>query len=120
MADEETPFVHQFVPADPHGPAITLLLLHGTGGNEHDLLPLGRDLLPGSPMLSPKGRVLEQGMARFFRRFAEGVFDVEDLKSRTHELHAFVVAASKRYGVQKNRIVAVGYSNGANIAASLM
>jgi predicted esterase len=111
-------FVHQFVPATAAG--ITLLLLHGTGGSEHDLLPMGGALLPGAAMLSPRGRVLENGMPRFFRRFAEGVFDVDDLKFQTNELNDFVNAASERYGITENKVIAVGYSNGANIAASLL
>jgi phospholipase/carboxylesterase len=111
-------FVHQFIPA--RAPGVTLLLLHGTGGSEHDLLPIGRALLPEAAMLSPRGRVLENGMPRFFRRFAEGVFDVDDLKFQTNELNSFVRAASERYGVIASKIVAVGYSNGANIAASLL
>lgn len=113
-------FVHQFVPATQPDLAITLLLLHGTGGNESDLLPLGHELLPGSALLSPRGRVLENGMPRFFRRFAEGVFDVDDLKFQTDELNDFIKAATQQYGVAKNKLVALGYSNGANIAASLL
>lgn len=112
-------FIHEFVPATEPELHVTLLLLHGTGGNERDLLPLGRELLPGAALLSPRGRVLENGMPRFFRRFAEGVFDVDDLKLQAHDLNAFVKAASERYGVAQNKVVAVGYSNGANIAASL-
>ena len=118
--EQDFQFVHQFVPATATNLGITLLLLHGTGGNEHDLVPLGTELLPGAAMLSPRGRVLENGMPRFFRRFAEGVFDVEDLKQQTHDLKEFVTSAVDSYGVAKNKIVAVGYSNGANIAASLM
>jgi predicted esterase len=98
----------------------TLLLLHGTGGNEHDLLALGRALAPGAGLLSPRGAVLENGMPRFFRRLAEGVFDMEDLQRRTHELAAFIEAASASYGFDPQRVIAVGYSNGANIAASTM
>jgi len=120
MAELNVKFVHQFVPATAHGAGITLLLLHGTGGDENDLLPLGKELLSGAAMLSPRGRVIEQGMPRFFRRFAEGVFDVEDLKFRTHELHEFVTSALEHYRLRTNKIVAVGYSNGANIAASLL
>lgn len=112
-------FVHVFVPSEkPNTP--TLLLLHGTGGDERDLLPLGRELWPGAALLGIRGRVLESGMPRFFRRFAEGVFDVEDLKFRTEELAHFIDAASERYDFSKKRLVAVGYSNGANIAASLI
>jgi phospholipase/carboxylesterase len=98
----------------------TLLLLHGTGGDENDLLPLGRMLLPGAAMLSPRGNVLEQGAPRFFRRLAEGVFDVEDLHLRTGELADFVAAAAQRYGFGLDRLYAVGFSNGANVAASLL
>jgi phospholipase/carboxylesterase/glyoxalase family protein len=113
-------FIHHFVPApDPHSD-ITLLLLHGTGGNEDDLLPLGKALLPEAALLSPRGKVLENGMPRFFRRFAEGVFDVEDLKARTDELASFIEAAVAHYELKHKTLVAVGYSNGANIAASLI
>src|SRR5437899_2095371 len=94
-----------------------LLLLHGTGGNERDLIPLGHDLDPNASLLSPRGKVLENGMPRFFRRLAEGVFDLEDLKKRTHELADFVVSATAHYKFDMKKIVAVGYSNGANIAA---
>ena len=112
-------FAHVFVPADKSS-SPTLLLLHGTGGDERDLLPLGGELWPGAALLGVRGRVLENGMPRFFRRFAEGVFDVEDLKSRTEELAQFIDAASERYAFSKKRLIAVGYSNGANIAASLI
>jgi len=97
-----------------------LLLLHGTGGNENDMIQVGRELAPGASMLSPRGKVLENGMPRFFRRLAEGVFDIEDLKFRTGELADFVEAAADHYGFDLRRLVAVGYSNGANIAASLL
>jgi len=100
--------------------APTLLLLHGTGGNERDLLPLAERIDPGASVLSVKGNVSENGMPRFFRRLAEGVFDEEDLLFRTQELHDFVNEASRTYGFDRSRVVAVGYSNGANIAASLM
>jgi predicted esterase len=95
-------------------------MLHGTGGNEDDLIPLGESLLPGAAILSPRGQVLEQGMPRFFRRLAEGVFDEEDLVHRTHELADFIAAAAAQYGFAATRVVAVGFSNGANIAASLL
>src|SRR3954463_13661772 len=114
-------FIHKFVPASSgsrHAP--TLLLLHGTGGDENDLLSLGHELWPGAALLGVRGKVLENGMPRFFRRFAEGVFDVEDLKSRTEELANFIDAAAEHYQFRKRHLVAVGYSNGANIAASLM
>ena len=110
-------FVYRYLPGDDEsGP--TLLLLHGTGGNEEDLIPLGQDLAAGAAILSPRGKVSEYGAARFFRRLAEGVFDHEDLLSRTHELAEFVEAAAEEYGFDRSKIVAVGYSNGANIAAS--
>jgi predicted esterase len=112
-------FIHRFVPAAEPDKPVTLLLLHGTGGNEDDLTPLGQALLPGAAILSPRGKVLEHGMPRFFRRFAEGVFDEEDLKFRTLELAQFIDAAGRAYRLGGN-IIAVGYSNGANIAASLM
>ena len=95
-----------------------MLLLHGTGGNEHDLLPLGRLVAPGAALLSPRGAVLENGMPRFFRRLAEGVFDEADLRRRTDDLAAFVRGARERYGLPAP--VALGFSNGANIAASLL
>jgi predicted esterase len=112
-------FVHRYTPgSDPESPV--LLLLHGTGGGEDDLVPLGRSLLPGAGLLSPRGKVLENGMPRFFRRIAEGVFDLEDLRLRTVELAGFIQAARAHYGLGESKIVAVGYSNGANMAASLM
>jgi phospholipase/carboxylesterase len=105
-------------PAESAAP--TLLLLHGTGGHEQDLLPLGRRLAPEAALLSPRGRVLERGMPRFFRRLAEGVFDLEDLVTRTAELAAFLRDASTAYQFDPRRLIAVGFSNGANIAASLL
>src|SRR5438046_9830569 len=110
-------FIHEFVPSASNR---TLLLLHGTGGNERDLIPLGRELDPRAALLSPRGKILENGMPRFFRRLAEGVFDLEDLKNRTNELADFVAAAAQHYGFAADKVVAVGYSNGANIAASLL
>ena len=115
-----TNFVHRFVPAAKPEEAVTLLLLHGTGGDENDLLPLGHALLPGANRLSPRGKVLENGMPRFFRRLAEGVFDQADLRLRTGELADFLAEAAAQYGFDANRVIAVGYSNGANIAASLL
>jgi len=99
---------------------ITLLMLHGTGGTETDLLDMGRVIAPEAALLSPRGKVLENGMSRFFRRLAEGVFDLDDLKLRTHELADFITAAADAYQFDREHMVAVGYSNGANIAASLM
>jgi len=112
-------FVHVFEPASSAS-APTLLLLHGTGGSEHDLVPLGRSLDPGAALLSPRGKVLERGMPRFFRRFAEGVFDLDDLRQQTGDLAAFLHAASAHYRFDPARVIAVGFSNGANIAASLL
>src|SRR5213083_1016937 len=110
-------FIHEFVPGTSKR---TLLLLHGTGGNERDLIPLVRGLDSRAALLSPRGKVLENGMPRFFRRVAEGVFDLDDLKKRTNELADFVAAAAQRYGFTADKVVAVGYSNGANIAASML
>src|SRR6266481_4806672 len=110
-------FIHEFVPGTSNR---TLLLLHGTGGNERDLIALGRELDPNAALLSPRGKVLENGMPRFFRRLAEGVFDLEDLKYRTNELADFVTAAAQHYEFATDQLVAVGYSNGANIAASML
>jgi predicted esterase len=95
-------------------------MLHGTGGNEHDLVPLAEALVPGAGVLSPRGQVLERGMPRFFRRLAEGVFDIDDLKRRSQELADFVVSAAGKYGVSMNALTAVGFSNGANMAAALL
>ena len=110
-------FIHEFISGSSNR---TLLLLHGTGGNERDLIPLGRELDPTAALLSPRGKVLENGMPRFFRRLAEGVFDLEDLKMRTNELADFVAAAVRHYELPANHVVGVGYSNGANIAASML
>ena len=120
MTQPDLGFVHQFVPAKDSDSPVVLLLLHGTGGNEQDLLPIGMQLQPGAALLSPRGKVMENGMPRFFRRLAEGVFDVDDLKFRTHELAEFVRSAAEQYGFQEKNLVAIGYSNGANIASSLM
>src|SRR6186713_3682559 len=97
-------FIHDFVPGSSQR---TLLLLHGTGGNERDLIPLGRELDPNAALLSPRGKVLENGMPRFFRRLAEGVFDLEDLKTRTNELANFLSAAAQHYGFAADQLVAI-------------
>jgi predicted esterase len=112
-------FVHKYIPPKA-GDDVTLLLLHGTGGDENGLLPLGSALRPSAGMLSPRGKVLEHGMPRFFRRLAEGVFDLEDLARRTDELAAFITEAAATYGFDQSRLVAVGFSNGANIAGSVI
>ena len=110
-------FIYRYVPGRR---AETLLLLHGTGGNETDLLGIGATVLPGAGLLSPRGRVLENGMPRFFRRFAEGVFDVEDVKERAAELGEFVREQAREHGFDADRVMALGYSNGANIAAAML
>ena len=111
-------FVHRYIPGEET--ETTLLLLHGTGGNQDDLIPLGQVLAPGAAILSPRGQISEHGAPRFFRRLAEGVFDVEDLVFRTHELAEFVENAAEEYGFDRTKLVGAGYSNGANIAASLV
>lgn len=123
VSGEALGFVHRYVPPNAGAElagGTTLLLLHGTGGDEEDLIPVGRELLPGAGMLSPRGKVLERGAPRFFRRIAEGVFDQEDLARRTEELAGFVEAAATTYQLERDGIIAVGFSNGANIAASLL
>jgi phospholipase/carboxylesterase len=113
----ELSFIHRFEPG-ARSATRPLLILHGTGGDEDDLIPLGKMVAPGAPLLSPRGKVLEHGMPRFFRRLAEGVFDEEDVRAGAHELADFVAAARKAYGIAAP--VALGYSNGANIAAAVM
>jgi predicted esterase len=131
-------FIHKFIPANAREVerrkittktreqnktfVPTLLLLHGTGGNEEDLIPIARQIIPSeAAILSPRGKVVENGMyPRFFRRLAEGVFDIEDLKFRANELANFVRDASKAYGFDMRHVIAVGYSNGANIASSMI
>jgi phospholipase/carboxylesterase len=110
-------FIHKFVPGTS---GRTLVLLHGTGGTESDLLGLGRALDPDAALLSLRGKVLENGMPRFFRRLAEGVFDEEDLIFRVHELADFVHLAAEHYVFAQNKAIAVGYSNGANIAGGIL
>jgi predicted esterase len=124
-------FIHRFIPPNKVSGSrakehvkkdkqvfTTLLLLHGTGGSEEDMLSLGQQIAPEAAILSPRGKVLENGMPRFFRRLSEGVFDLEDLKFRTYELADFVEQASRIYRFNLQHVIAVGYSNGANIAAS--
>jgi phospholipase/carboxylesterase len=112
-------YVHQFkAGSDPNAPP--LLLLHGTGGTEEDLLPLGHALSPGSALLSPRGNVMERGAARFFARVAEGIFDSAEVTRRTHELADFIAAAANEYRFEPARLIAIGFSNGANIAATLL
>jgi predicted esterase len=115
-------FIHRFISANSKAKksSLTLLLLHGTGGTEGDLIPLGNELTPDASILSVRGKVLENGMPRFFKRLEEGVFDLEDLKMRTDELADFILKSSSIYDFDLNRLVAVGYSNGANIGASVL
>jgi predicted esterase len=115
----ELAFTHVHEPPRDGDP-LTLLLLHGTGADERDLLPLGRLLAPTARKLSPRGKVSERGMARWFRRHEEGVFDTEDLIVRTHELVDFLPEAADAYGFDVDRLVAVGFSNGANLAGAAL
>ncbi len=116
-ATQDLGFAHVFEPGSSDW---TLLLLHGTGGDEHDLVGLGRQLAPTAALLSPRGQVLENGMPRFFRRLAVGQLDIPDLLARTDQLASFIAEAATAYARDPNKVVAVGLSNGANIAASLL
>lgn len=122
MNNSDFEFIHRFIPASSKTKQtnLTLLLLHGTGGTEDDLIPLGKELASYASLLTVRGKVLENGMPRFFRRLEEGVFDLEDLKIRTDELAEFILKSSSVYEFDLKKIIAVGYSNGANIAASLL
>jgi predicted esterase len=113
-------FIHHFIPAHETPLRRVLLLLHGTAGNENDMIPLGRDLDPAAALLSLRGNVLENGMPRFFRRLAEGVFDEEDVVRRANELADFIPAAAANYEFDPVMLTAVGYSNGANVAAAVL
>ncbi|HEX6646661.1 MAG TPA: alpha/beta hydrolase [Nitrososphaeraceae archaeon] len=123
-------FNHIFINSSPNGSnnkeydegskKLTLVLLHGTGGNEEDLIFLGKKIEPNASILSPRGKVLENNMPRFFRRLSEGVFDIEDLKFRTHELADFIQKCSLHYKFDLRHTIAVGFSNGANIATSIL
>ena len=117
---EDLGFIHRFVPAKDADSDETLLVLHGTGGNENDLIGIGQAIAPGAAILSPRGNVLENGAPRFFRRLAEGVFDPKEVRSRAEELARFIRAATLSYGLDPGRIFALGYSNGANVASTVM
>jgi predicted esterase len=112
-------FIHRFVPGEDAS-VETLLVLHGTGGNENDLIGIGQAIAPGAAILSPRGNVLENGAPRFFKRIAEGVFDPKEVRSRGEELARFIRAAAVTYRLDPSRIFALGYSNGANIASTVM
>ena len=113
-------YTYAYQPGRDPAPRLVLLLLHGTGGNEWDLMPMGEELVNGAPLVSPRGRVNENGMARFFRRFALGQFDEADIDQRVEELEKFLTTARERHGLERIPLVAVGYSNGANMAAAFM
>lgn len=119
MSETLLGFVHRFVPGTRTG-VTPVLLLHGTGGNEDDLITLGQTLAPGVPLLSPRGQVLENGMPRYFRRLGEGVFDLDDLRFRADQLARFLVEARRTYDLGEVPPIAVGFSNGANMAAALL
>jgi phospholipase/carboxylesterase len=113
-------FIHRHVPATDSTSGETLLVLHGTGGDENDLIGIGQAVAPGATILSPRGNVLENGAPRFFRRLAEGVFDPKEVRSRAEELARFIRAAVITYRLDPERVFALGYSNGANIASTVM
>jgi predicted esterase len=117
---EDLGFIHRFVPAEDSASGETLVVLHGTGGNENDLVEIGQAIAPGAAILSPRGKVLENGAPRFFKRLAEGVFDPKEVRSRAEELARFIRAAITKYDLDANRIYALGYSNGANVASTMM
>ena len=112
---------HVFVPApDRQDEATTLLLLHGTGADEHDLLPLGRQLLPSANLLSPRGLHLENGMNRFFERYMDGSFNEASIDLAVTDLAEFLQHSAQFYGFDATKVVAVGFSNGANTGAALL
>jgi predicted esterase len=113
-------FIHRFVPAADKTSAETLVVLHGTGGDENDLIGIGQAVAPGAAILSPRGNVLENGAPRFFKRLAEGVFDPKEVRSQSEELARFIRAAISKYGLNPERVFALGYSNGANVASTVM
>jgi predicted esterase len=113
-------FIHRFLPGQDKTSAETLLVLHGTGGDENNLIGIGQTIAPGAAILSPRGKVLENGAPRFFKRLAEGVFDPKEVRSRGEELASFIRAAVSKYSLNPERIFAMGYSNGANIASTVM
>jgi predicted esterase len=117
---EDLGFIHRFVPAEDSASGETLIVLHGTGGDENDLIGIGQAISPGAAILSPRGNVLENGAPRFFRRLAEGVFEPKEVRSRAEELARFIRAAVITYRLDPTRVFALGYSNGANVASTVM
>lgn len=117
---EDLGFIHRFLPAEDSARGETLVVLHGTGGDENDLIGIGQAIAPGAAILSPRGNVLENGAPRFFRRLAEGVFDPKEVRSRAEELARFIRAAVITYRLDPTRVFALGYSNGANVASTVM
>ena len=117
---EDLGFIHRFLPAENSANGETLVVLHGTGGDENDLIGIGQAIAPGAAILSPRGNVLENGAPRFFRRLAEGVFDPKEVRSRAEELARFIRAAVITYRLDPARVFALGYSNGANVASTVM
>jgi phospholipase/carboxylesterase len=113
-------FIHRYVPPEQNASGDTLLVLHGTGGDENDLIGVGQAVSPGAAILSPRGNVLENGAPRFFRRLSEGVFDPREVRSRAEELARFIHGAISNYNLDADRIFALGYSNGANVASTVM
>jgi predicted esterase len=120
MSEELAGFVHEFIPAEPGAPPFTLLLLHGTGGDEQGMIPLGKEVGSGVAMLSPLGRDVENGQRRFCRCPAEGPAELAGLQTRVDELAGFLQAAGRRYDFDPAAVVAMGYSNGAVMAASML
>jgi phospholipase/carboxylesterase len=118
--NDDLGFIHRFVPPTDPTSGETLVVLHGTGGDENDLIGIGQAIAPGAAILSPRGNVLENGAPRFFKRLAEGVFDPKEVRSRAEELARFVRAATVTYRLDPTRIFAFGYSNGANVASTVM
>jgi phospholipase/carboxylesterase len=113
-------FIHRFLPASEGESGDTLVVLHGTGGDENDLIGIGQSVAPGAAILSPRGNVLENGAPRFFKRLAEGVFDPKEVRGRAEELARFIRAAAITYRLDPERVFALGYSNGANVASTVM
>ncbi|GAC1411709.1 MAG: alpha/beta hydrolase [Gemmatimonadaceae bacterium] len=117
---EDLGFIHRFVPAEDSASGETLIVLHGTGGDENDLIGIGQAIAPGAAILSPRGNVLENGAPRFFQRLAEGVFDPKEVRSRAQDLARFIRAAVVTYRLDPTRVFGLGYSNGANVASTVM